>query len=79
MTLVWNDARSFQRHLEAMRAFRLSHSLNTPHHRLVKDMPNPYHLDLTRGEKLITCLTDSRGRAVIVPIWEITAPAGSQN
>jgi hypothetical protein len=79
MILVWDNARSFQRHVEAMRIFRRSHAMRPLEHLFFRDMPSPYDIDLDRGGKLIKSLTDSRGRAIIVPIWKISAPPGSQN
>jgi hypothetical protein len=79
MILVWNDAKSFQRHLEAMRIFRQSHITHQLKNLLLKDMPNTYDINLALGEKLITTLTDSHGKVILVPIWKIAAPAGSQN
>jgi hypothetical protein len=79
MILVWNDAKSFKRHVEAMRIFRHSHSAYPTDRLLLRDMPTPYEIDLSHGERLITFLTDSRGKLIFVPIWKIAIPPGSQN
>jgi hypothetical protein len=79
MILVWNDTKSFQKHLEAMRTFRQSHGINQPDGLLLKDMPTLHEIGLPPKEKRITCLTDSRGKLILVPIWKIAAPPGLQN
>jgi hypothetical protein len=79
MILVWNDAKSFRRHLEAMRIFRHSHGTNPVDRILIQDMPTPYDIGLPRRDRLITSLTDARGKVILVPIWKIAVPTGSQN
>ena len=79
MILVWNDAQSFHRHLEAMKTFRQSHGANAGGNKLIKDMPTLFELDLPRRDKVITCFTDSRGKLILVPIWKITISPSLQN
>jgi len=80
MILVWNDAKSFQRHLEDMRIFRQSHQgLPGSELRLFKGMPTPhdvnYPCNTGGGRRLIK----TSGKTIIVPIWKIVLPRGSQN
>jgi hypothetical protein len=79
MILVWNDAKSFKRHVEAMRIFRHSHSAYPTDRLLLRDMPTPYEIDFPLGERQITYFTDSRGKLIFVPIWKIEMPPGSRN
>jgi len=80
MILVWNDAKSFQRHLEDMRIFRQSHQ-GLPGSELTsfKGMPTPhdvnYPCNTGGGRRLIK----TGGKTIIVPIWKIVLPRGSQN
>jgi hypothetical protein len=76
VVLVWDDSRSFKRHLEAMRAFRHGHDAGNGG---FLAMPRTYHIDLPRQEKYLKLLMDDRGNFVIVPIWKIALPAGSRN
>lgn len=79
MALVWNDAKSFKRHLEQMREFRQSHHHN-PGDGLaqLKDMPpgDTHSLSKTGGAGGFITI---RGKSAIVPIWEIVPPRNSQN
>jgi hypothetical protein len=79
MILIWNDAGSFKRHLEAMKTFRHSHRAGPASGLFLRDMPAAYQIDPSHGEKLIAHLTDSRGKVILVPIWKIPVPPGSQN
>ena len=79
MVLVWNDAKSFQGHLEAMRAFRQSHSAFPVNGRLPGDMPTPYTIDFSHGERLVIYLATSTGNIIFIPIWKVTEPKNSQN
>jgi hypothetical protein len=79
MVLVWHDAGSFKRHVEAMKTFRNSHRPSPADGLLFRDMPATGEIYPPRGEKPLTCLTDSRGKIIFVPIWKIPVPPGSQN
>lgn len=79
MILVWHDAKSFQRHLAAMKAFWQSHGTSSIDKLLIKDLPTPHDIGLSRKERPITCLTDARGKVILVPIWKIAVPPGAQN
>jgi hypothetical protein len=79
MVTVWKDAKSFRRHLEAMKTFRQSHSTFPSNEGLVSEMPTPYVIDLSHGERLITYLTTSVGKLIFLPLWKVAAPPGSQN
>ncbi len=79
MILVWNDIKSFQRHLEAMKTFRQYHGTNLKDRLLIKDMPTPYDVGPSQRDRLLTRLTDTRGKVIFVPIWKIAVPPGLQN
>ena len=79
MILVWNDNKSFSRHLENMRGFRERHGAETECDRdLIRDMPAlgevrvPADTGGTRGH------VDAAGPTV-VPLWKFTLPAGVKN
>lgn len=79
IALVWNDAKSFKKHLEDMRMFRQSHQSNLEDRfTLLKDIPtscgiHPQSKTGARG------FISARGKPTIVPIWEIELPRNSQN
>jgi hypothetical protein len=79
MILVWNDAKSFKRHVEAMRIFRHSHNIDAADRLLLRDMPVPYENDSSLAESPVNYFTDSKGRLIFVPIWIISMPQGAQN
>jgi hypothetical protein len=79
MILVWSDIKSFQRHLEAMKTFRQYHGTNLIDRLIIKDMPTPYDIGLSQRDRPITCLSDTRGKVIFVPIWKIAVPPGLQN
>ena len=80
MILVWNDAKSFERHLEAMKTFRQAHpAAPATGFQLIRDMPAPG--DLLPPEKAggVSGIFRSGGKSIIVPIWDIDPPGGCQN
>jgi hypothetical protein len=81
MILVWKDARSFQRHLEAMGRFRRSHAGAGGLTRSFRDMPALFDVDPADnpGRPAAPVFAAVRGRPTVVPIWEIDLPGGSQN
>jgi malate synthase len=80
MILVWNDVKSFNRHLENMRAFRQLHQANAKcEWNLIKDMPMPHDVQPSSNAGGVNRFFNSSGRAIVVPIWEITLPRGLQN
>jgi hypothetical protein len=81
MVLVWNDIKSFQRHLEDMKVFRQAHLDSAPMEglKLLKDMPIPFDATPSCGTGIIKSFTDTRGKVILVPIWKTTLPRGSQN
>ena len=80
MVLIWNDAKSFQRHLEDMKEFRQSHDgIFTNEIDLIKDMPATYDIDSpTRVGGCRHVITNS-SKTIIVPIWKIQLPGNIQN
>ena len=79
MILVWNDAKSFKRHAEAMKMFRQAHGVYPIDGLSLGDMPSAYEIKPAQAEGMITFLTDSRGKLIFVPIWKIPVSSGSQN
>jgi hypothetical protein len=81
MILIWNDIKSFQRHLEDMKSFRQSHLDSPPEVELkiFKDMPLPWDVTPPRETGIIKSFTDDRGKTILVPIWKTTLARGSQN
>ena len=80
MVLIWHDAQSFQQHLEDMRIFRQSHRDNPEDGlKTLKAMPsleNFHPPSQTGGNK---GFISTRRKSILVPIWEIALPRGSQN
>ena len=80
MTLVWHDAQSFRQHVEAMRTFRQSHCGNPEGmFKLFKDMPTMGDIIPPSKTGGTAGFIGTRSKSVIVPIWEIALPRGSQN
>jgi hypothetical protein len=83
MVLIWNDIHSFRRHLENMSKFRQSHPIPEPAARLRLLEEITFQPDETETpdheEHAAHSFTDARGKAVLMPIWEINPPCGSQN
>ena len=80
MILVWNDPKSFKRHLEDMRIFRRSHNDNPENIMTsLKDMPTlcEIHPENNRGK--INIRASSGVKMIFVPIWKIELPRDSQN
>ncbi len=80
IALVWNDAKSFQQHLEDMRMFRQSHQSNLEgRFTLLKDIPTSCGIHPQSKTGGARGFTSARGKPTIVPIWEIVLPRNSQN
>jgi hypothetical protein len=76
----WNFNQNFRRHQKAMDFFRLSH-IKTP-----ESAPVTPPLDSWRQPAAKTGLTgmanhftDENGRIIVLPIWDVEMPTGSQN
>ena len=80
MILVWDDARSFQRHLEDMGRFRRWHEgagVTVPS---FHDMPAVFDIEPADYPGRDTApFTSVRGRPVVVPIWKIDLPGCAHN
>jgi hypothetical protein len=80
MMLVWNDAKSFNRHLENMRSFRRRHGSDAkcPTY-LLRDMPVSQHVQprVTSGGACRSL--SSRSFVISVPVWKITLPGDIRN
>ncbi len=81
MILVWQDVRSFQRHLEDMGRFRRSHEGAGVPEGSFRDMPAVFDIEPGDypGRAGAPAFTRVRGRSTIVPIWKIDLPGGSRN
>jgi hypothetical protein len=79
MILVWQDARSFQRHLENMDRFRRAHAGVERAIRSFHDMPAIFDVDPAGSPGRRGAFATVRGRPTVVPIWEIDLPGGAQN
>jgi len=81
MILVWDNIKSFQKHLEDMRLFCNSHVHKTPivDLRMLKDMPIVVDIKPPQETGLIRSVFNARGKLVIVPIWRVNLSRGSQN
>ncbi|OGO17633.1 MAG: hypothetical protein A2Z15_01495 [Chloroflexi bacterium RBG_16_50_11] len=81
MILVWDNVKSFQRHLEDMRSFRHFHHINSPaaELKMMKDMPVPFNITPPHETGLIKSICDARGKIILVPIWQVTPARGLQN
>ena len=80
MILVWNDVKSFQRHLEEMCQFRRAHRWSEAASlRLLKDMPILFDVNPPENAGRIAGFTGAGGKCVVVPIWKVAPPRGSQN
>lgn len=81
MILVWDDARSFQRHLEDMGRFRHSHEGAAVVTGSFHDMPTVFDVEPAGCAERAGApvFTRVRGRPVIVPIWKIDLPGCSHN
>jgi hypothetical protein len=79
MILVWDDARSFQRHLEDMGRFRRSHAGIEGVIRSFQDMPALFDIDPANNPGRRGVFATVRGRPTVVPIWNVDLPGGSRN
>ncbi len=80
MILAWSNTRSFQRHLEDMKAFRQSHDeFYNNEIALFNDMPTTYDIDLPGNTGGCRHVIKKAGRTIIVPIWKITLARDIQN
>ena len=78
MVLVWNDAKSFKRHLEHMRMFRQTHHSDEGRLAPLKEIPTLCNIH-TLSKPGIRGPISIRGKSALVPIWEIAPPRNSQN
>jgi hypothetical protein len=81
MILVWDDARSFQRHLEDMGRFRRLHEGAGAETASFHDMPAVFDIEPVDypGRAGASLFTMVRGSPVVVPIWKIDLPGCSHN
>jgi hypothetical protein len=77
----WKNTETFRRHIEEMETFRRSHELMTPvtldSHSGMADTPlsgnPPSPIPVANGFEWVN------GKKLVVPIWYISMPKGSQN
>jgi hypothetical protein len=79
MALVWNDAKSFKKHLEHMRMFRQSHHSDKSRFAPLKDMPTLCNIHPPNKSGGARGSISIKGKSNLVPIWEIAPPRNSQN
>ncbi len=79
MILVWNNAKSFQQHLEDMRAFRQAHDAFQNDLTLSRNMPIPYNVNFACNTGGGRHIIRTGNKTIIVPIWKVELPTGSQN
>lgn len=80
MILVWKDAKAFQRHLEDMKNFRRSHPGSPGSETtLFRGMPAPHDINFPCNTGGGRHTIKTGGKTIVVPIWKIALPGGSQN
>jgi len=80
MILVWDDVKSFNRHLESMKAFRRSRRAKVRcDGNLLKDMPVLQVIPLKNNAGGVNRQFNPGNRPVTVPIPKITLADNSQN
>ncbi len=78
--LIWNDAKSFKRHIANMKIFSQSHPGNPQgKYDSVKAKPNASSIRPTGKSAVTSGFITTRGKPALAPIWEIELPKGSQN
>jgi hypothetical protein len=77
MKTGWKNIPAFEQHIEEMATFRRAHSLVEP----VKTAQRiPGHPTATANQENTSNLfTDNNGRVIVIPIWHVTIPGGTQN
>jgi hypothetical protein len=80
MILLWNDVKSFNRHLENMRQFRQWHQVNEKHDwNLIKDMPMTHDIHVSLNTGGARRFLDANSYKMVVPLRKNTLPGNSQN
>lgn len=80
MILAWSNTRSFQRHLEDMKAFRQSHDdAYNNEIAFLQNMPTTYDINVPGHTGGCRHVIKKAGRTIIVPIWKITLAKNIQN
>lgn len=79
MVPPWDDTKSFQKHLDAMKTFRQSHSAPQSEGQTLTDVPPLCIIDLSQGERLIMYLPTPDGLLVFIPIWKIIVTQDCRN
>jgi hypothetical protein len=80
MILMWDNIKSFERHLETMLEFRKSHhEIPAANIEALKDMPVPIDIRPPHETGLVKKITDKHGNMIFTPIWQITPTKDSRN
>jgi len=78
--LVWNNARSFQKHIEDMKQFSREHKNIPPNEiYMTKNMPLPGNFGPTNARGGQKILISSKRKNTLVPLWAVELPKGVQN
>jgi hypothetical protein len=77
----WKDTNTFKRHMEEMESFRLAHKHPAP---LKPDghtgtSKKPVSGNHPRPTQPANGFTSVNGKKIVVPIWGVSMPKGSQN
>jgi len=78
---AWKNVDSFRRHMEAMESFRRAHEHLPPAKPAVptKKAPTPSDSNPDYTVPPVNVFAYVNGKKIIVPIWYISMPKGSEN
>ena len=81
MILVWNNTNVFRQHIEEMESFRRTHAHLAPAEPLktVRAAPVPINNHCSLPSSHPDVFTDKKGKTIVVPIWDLSMPKGSEN
>jgi hypothetical protein len=77
--LIWNNEESYRQHLEHMKMFRRTHQNDLKGKFTRNDIRTSSDIhpqDKTGKDREFV---SARGKPVLIPVWEIVPPRGSQN
>jgi len=81
MKKEWKNIEPFKRHMEEMDCFRRAHANMAPAEPEKTNglLTGPRMFPTPRHDVAENMFTDEQGRVIVVPIWDVTIPRGSQN
>jgi hypothetical protein len=81
MILVWDNIKSFQRHLEDMKLFRRGHKDSEVRvaPKMFKDMPVPMGIKTVNEARLHEHIYSEIYELEFVPLWDVSLPKNSHN